>query len=67
MGDCTCPDVVRTYLPDCPVHGHISLEGDVHKVPGDGTHESSPKCWCLPHVVFVAQNGSQVWLHGGPS
>jgi hypothetical protein len=65
--DCICPDVAQVYLPNCPVHGHISERGDVHTVPGDSKHESSSECWCMPSVVYIAPNGSQQWLHRGLS
>lgn len=62
-GDCICQDVAQAYLPNCPVHGHISLEGDVHTMPDDDRHVSSPECWCMPRVIYIAPNGSQQWLH----
>lgn len=65
--DCTCPDVASVYLPNCPLHGHISREGDVHTMPDGGEHRASPECWCMPHVVYIAINGSQQWLHEKPS
>lgn len=61
---CTCLDVTFGYLPNCPVHGHLSKEGDVHTMPNFGReHQASSSCWCRPHVVYIASNGNQQWLH----
>jgi len=26
-------------------------------------HDESPDCWCEPELYFVADNGSEVWIH----
>lgn len=40
-----------------------SEDEDAHVMPTEREHTCGADCWCEPEVVFVADNGNQVWLH----